>query len=143
MSTLLEDLTSKDPTRIWSASSAVVHLRDPQELDRLAHGIAEIRRTTKGVALGGALFPNAERLRFVLRKLKYHRDRVGCLCQLYPEYLMYDPHKEAAAGNIRIEISSMRTATGWTLTSAFARSAAHATESRNASIIIRGGAGRL
>ena len=39
----------------------------------------------------------------MLRKLKYHRDRVGCLCRLYPEYLMYDPQKEAAAGNVRIE----------------------------------------
>ena len=103
MSNLLGDLTSKDPTRIWSASSAVVSLRDPQELDRLAQGVADIRRTTKGIALGGALYPNAERLRFVLRKLEYHRDRVGCLCRLYPEYLIYDPRKEAAAGNIRIE----------------------------------------
>ena len=100
---MLDDLTYKDPARIWSASSAVAHLRDPQELDRLAQGIAEIRWTTKGEALGGALYPNAERLRFVLRKLEYHRDRVGCLCRLYLGYLMYDPHKEAAAGNIRIE----------------------------------------
>lgn len=103
MSTLLEDFTSRDPTRIWSASSSLVHLRDPRELDQLAEGIAEIRRTTAGVALGGALFPNAERLRFALRKLEYHRDRVGCLCRLYPEHLMYDPRKEAAAGNVHLE----------------------------------------
>lgn len=52
---------------------------------------------------GGALFSNAERLRFVLRKLEHHRDRVGCLCRLYPEHLMHDPRKDAAAGNVRIE----------------------------------------
>ena len=103
VSTLLEDLLSRDPTRIWAASSAVVRLRDPQELDRLAQSVAEIRRETRGVALGGSLYPNAERLRFVLHKLEYHRGRSGCLCRLYPEYLMYDPREEAAAGNVRIE----------------------------------------
>lgn len=103
MSTLLDDLTSGDPTRIWSASSAVVYLRDPQELDVLAQHITEIRRRTKGVELGGALVPNAERLRFVLHKLAYHRDRAGCLCRLYPEHLFYDPQKERTAGNVRIE----------------------------------------
>ena len=103
MSTLLEDLTSADPTRIWSASSAVVLLRDPQQLDELARNLVLIWCKTRGVPLGGMLYPNAERLRFALRKLKYHRDRAGCLCRLYPEYLMYDPQKEAAAGNVRIE----------------------------------------
>ncbi len=103
MSTLLADLTSKDPTRIWSASCAVVYLRGLQELDRLAQHVAEIRRQTEGIELGGMFVPNAERLKFALHKLEYYRDRVGCLCQLYPEHLSYNPRQEAAAGNVRIE----------------------------------------
>lgn len=38
-----------------------------------------------------------------MRKLEYHRDKVGCLCRLYPQHLSYDPRKEATAGNVRIE----------------------------------------
>ena len=103
MSALLEDLLSRDPHRIWAASSAVVYLRDPHELDHLAQHLAQIRRKTEGVELGGLLFPNSERLQFALRKLAYHRGRAGCLCLLYPEHLLYDPRKEAAAGHVRIE----------------------------------------
>ena len=103
MSTLLEDFTSGDPHRIWAASGAVAKLRDTRELDRLAQSITEIQRKTAGVKLGGMLIPNAEHLRFALRKLTYHRDRCGCLCRLYPEYLFFDPAKEAAAGNVHIE----------------------------------------
>ena len=103
MSTLLEDFISADPHRIWSASCAVAKLRDVEELDRLAQSLAEIRRKTTGVKLGGMFVPNAEHLRFALRKLAYHRDKKGCLCRLYPERLFFNPEEEAAAGNVRIE----------------------------------------
>ena len=103
MSTLLEDFTSSDPHRIWSASCAVAKLRDSTELDRLALHLAEIQRKTKGIQLGGMFVPNAEHLRFALHKLTYHRDRRGCLCRLYPERLFFNPQEEAAAGNVRIE----------------------------------------
>ena len=49
------------------------------------------------------LFPNAEHLRFALRKLRYYRDQRGCLRRLYPEYLFFNPEEEEAAGNVRIE----------------------------------------
>ena len=101
--TLLEDIMSGVPKRIWSGACALIKLRDTQALDRLAVRLAEIEGVTRDVALGGALFPNNEHLRFALRKLAYHRDRTGCLCRLYPEYLLYHPEQETAAGNARID----------------------------------------
>ena len=103
MTTLLEEITSGDPHRVWSSSCAIIKLRDADELDHLSASLSEIKKKTKHVALGGALFPNAEHLRFALRKLEYHRDRAGCLCRLYPEYLIYDPKREETAGNVSIE----------------------------------------
>lgn len=103
MSELLRDITSRDPTRVWSSSCAIIKLRDARELDLLASNIDEIRRETKDVQLGGGLFPNAEHLRIALRKLDFHRAHAGCLCQLYPEYPMYNPQQEAEAGNVVIE----------------------------------------
>jgi hypothetical protein len=103
MNTLLEDITSGDSHRVWSSSCAVITLRDTSELNSLASNLQEIKGKTRNLALGGALFPNSEHLKFALRKLEYHKECVGCLCLLYPEYLMYDPQKEAEAGNVRIE----------------------------------------
>ncbi len=103
MSTLLEDITSCDPMRIWASACAIIKLRDTPELDRLATHLGEIESATRNVALGGALFPNREHLRLAMRKLVYHRDRTGCLCHLYPEYLLYNPAQEAADGNVRID----------------------------------------
>ena len=102
MSTILADLTSGDPTRIHAGMWAVVKLRDPVELDRLAAAAPEIERATAGVELGGIVYSNRSTLEFALRKLAYHRDRAGCLCRLYPEIPGYDPEKEAEAGNVRI-----------------------------------------
>ena len=103
MSPLLEDITSCDPMRIWSSACAIIKLRDTPELDRLATHLGEIESATRNVGLGGALFPNSVHLRFALRKLAYHRDHPGCLCRLYPEYLLYNPQQEAATGNVRID----------------------------------------
>ncbi len=103
MNTLLEDLTSGDSMRIWSSACAIIKLRNAQTLDCLTAHLGEIEDKTKHVALGGALFPNSVHLRFALRKLAYHRDHPDCLCRLYPEYLLYNPQQEAAAGNVRID----------------------------------------
>lgn len=101
-SPILADLTSRDSQRVIGAMWAVVRLRDPEELDALAAAVPEIERETAGLELGGMFYSNDETLAFALRKLRYHRDRAGCLCRLYPEHLLYDPEKEAGAGNVRI-----------------------------------------
>lgn len=102
MNTLLQDITSGDSRRIWSSSSAIIHTRDEETLDLLSAYLPEIRAKTAGIDLGGALFPNSEHLKFALRKLEFYKNKTGCLCQLYPDYLMYDPKKEESEGNIRI-----------------------------------------
>lgn len=103
MKKLLDDMLSRDPHRVWSAAGAVIRLRDSAALDVLAVHSDDMRRATGTLALGGAVFPNAEHLRFALRKLEFHRDRQGCLCALYPEYLMYSPHREEQDGHVRID----------------------------------------
>ena len=99
---LLADLTSRDPQRVIGAMWAVVRLRDPAGLDALAVALPEIEQATAGLELGGMVHSNADTLAFALRKLRHHRDRLGCLCALYPEHLLFDPEKEAAAGHVRI-----------------------------------------
>ncbi len=99
---LLDELTSGDAQKIWSASSAIVHLRDAQTLDDLAAHLDEIHAKTNGIALGGAFFPNRERLNFALKKLSFHKNNQGCLCHLYPDYVMYNPSNEAKEGNVQI-----------------------------------------
>jgi hypothetical protein len=99
---ILDDLLSKDPTRIWTGAGAIRRLRDLETLAALATYIDEIKRCTSGVDLGGALRPNASHLHFALRKLEFVRAGRGCLCQLYPEDDFYDPQREAADGHVEI-----------------------------------------
>ncbi|MDV6374531.1 hypothetical protein [Deinococcus arenicola] len=101
MSTLLADLLSRDPQRIWSSACAVIRLHGGPALDELAAHLPKIERETAGVALGGALFPNSEHLQQALGVLRVRRDGV-CSCRLYPIYLMYDPEKEVQAGRVQM-----------------------------------------
>jgi hypothetical protein len=103
ITTLLEDITSGDSTRVWSSSCAIIKLRNAEELDALSANLPEIKKKTANLNLGGALFPNREHLKFAIRKLEYYKNRTGCLCRLYPKYQMYDPRKEHEAGNVYIE----------------------------------------
>lgn len=102
MSTLLQDITSGDARKIWASASAIIHTREEETLNLLASHLPEIRAKTRNVELGGALFPNSEHLKFALQKLEYYKNRTGCLCRLYLEYLMYDPRREETEGNVRI-----------------------------------------
>ena len=99
---ILEDLTSGDTHRVYTAAWAIIRLRDADELDALAAALPEIRRSTEGLELGGIVVSNNAMLAFALRKLEYHRDRAGCLCRLYTQFLYYDPEKEGEAENVRV-----------------------------------------
>jgi hypothetical protein len=99
---LLEDLTSRDPKRIWEASCAVRKLRDRSELAHLVEHLDRIKRATKGVKLGGMLRPNSSHLDFAIRKLELTGTSDDCLCSLYPLDDMFDPTGEEEAGNITI-----------------------------------------
>lgn len=102
MSTLLDKITSGDAHQIWESACAIATLREASELDLLCAHLPDIEKTTRGIDLGGLLFPNREHLNFALRKLRYYKAKAGCLCRLYPERLMFSPAREEEAGNIRI-----------------------------------------
>jgi hypothetical protein len=109
---LLDDITSRDPVRIWSGSCAIRTLRDKRELGILATHLDMIRERTQGVPLGGALRPNSSHLQFALRKLEFVKSSSQCLCVLYLEDEMYDPGKEEAQGNVCI-LQTVRLDGGW------------------------------
>lgn len=99
---ILADITSRDIGRVYAAMWALVRLRDEAQLDALAAALPEIEQATASLDLGGMFHSNNDTLAFALRRLRYHRDRAGCLCALYPDLLLHDPEKEAEAGNVRI-----------------------------------------
>lgn len=99
---ILDDITSRDPQRVIPAMWAIFRLRDATGLDVLAAALPEIEAATAGLELGGIIHSNDETLGFVLAKLRFHRDRAGCLCELYPDHPFYDPEREAEAGYVRI-----------------------------------------
>lgn len=98
----LQALLSSDPKRIHGAACAIAQLHDPTELDALAPWIERIALATGHIALGGALFANHHHLQFALRRLRFWRDRTGCLCALYPHYPFFDPRREAERGQVVI-----------------------------------------
>ena len=100
---LLEDILSKDPHRIWSASGAIRHLRDRDELAVLIARLDDIKQATQGVPLGGALRPNSSHLDFAIRKLEFLKHSGECMCALYPMDDLYNPADEAKAGHVEIE----------------------------------------
>lgn len=110
--TLLADITSGDVARIRSSASAIIHTRDTTILDSLCTEIARIRAATQKLELGGMLVPNRLYPDFALRTLEYYRSGAGCLCRLYPEYLFFDPNKEAKEGKVRIEEQHLHES-GW------------------------------
>jgi hypothetical protein len=104
--TLLADLLSRDPQRVWAASGAVIRETDDEVLAELASHLPQIEEHTAGLDLGGALFPNSEHLRQALRVLEAVQGDT-CRCQLYPPYLFYNPRTEAQAGHVRILASDI------------------------------------
>jgi len=100
--TILEDLRSGDPTRIWSGAGAILRCWDLALLGELALHIPEIRQKTAGVPLGGALHPNSVHLDNAIARLEHVRDQRGCLCRLYGSSQFDNPAQEAERGNVQI-----------------------------------------
>ena len=110
---LLEDITSKDPQRIWASACAIRTLRDPRELAFLVAHLDEIKQSTNNVPLGGALRPNASHLEFAIRKLEFVKNDSDCLCGLYPLDDLFNPVEEERAGNVAI-LESTSDKEAWT-----------------------------
>jgi hypothetical protein len=99
---LLDDLVSRDPHRIWSASHEVIRLRERGLLSELALHVDEIERATHGIELGGALRANRAALEAAIRKLRFAADGARCLCGFYLDYDLFNPEDEAKDGHIAI-----------------------------------------
>lgn len=99
---VLEDLTSRDPARIWAAACVVRGLTDPELLATLVTHLPEIRANTRGINLGGGLIQKSYHLDFAFTKLEYIRDQKGCLCGLYPLDMFFEPAAEEKSGHVTL-----------------------------------------
>lgn len=100
---LLADLRSRDAHRVWSAACVVNVLRDPEALRQLAEHLPEIEQETAGLDLGGAFYPNSERLRQAISTLRVQQAGGHlCRCWLYPQFQTYDPREEEKNGDATI-----------------------------------------
>ena len=83
---IVADMLSKDPVRIWSASSTICSLsQDQHSMKKLIPYITQFTNTTKGIELGGALAPNKRFLDKALCILNYYKEEKGCPCCLLGE----------------------------------------------------------
>jgi len=100
--TLLADLISKDPLRVWSASCAIRKMRDPKQLAALAEHTTAIQESARDLLARNAGHASASQLEFALRKLAHVSKSKECLCSLYLVDDLFNPKDEAQQGHIRI-----------------------------------------
>jgi hypothetical protein len=110
--TLLEDLLSGDPRRVYGATWETIRSRDPEQLDALLPHVARIRKATDVLDLGGMLRSNHANLAHALDKLENYRNGT-CWCENYAGMDQYGPEKEQACGQVRILSTSEP---GWSMT---------------------------
>lgn len=109
---LLQDLLSRDATRIHRAASTVARSFDVTLLDALAPHAEMIEQRCEGVALGGMLIANQTHLKAALQRLRYWRARDGCLCALNPAYHFFDPRRLIEQGQMQM-LSVEEAEGGW------------------------------
>lgn len=105
MNANLEDLVSRDVSRILSAAGRLLHEWNGAALNDLAAHLPVIRQQLQGLEFGGLLFPNKEHVNRALKRIEHAHGRKGCLCALYAGYLMYNPKREEQDGRVRITAS--------------------------------------
>ena len=100
---ILEDITSRDTTKVWSSSCEIISLgQDRDKIFPLIKHLPEIKKRTQGLDMGGIFAPNQRFIDFAVRTIEFHRDSSECTCNLYPEHPSSDPNREADRGNIDI-----------------------------------------
>lgn len=90
---LLQDLLSRDATRITDAARIVARLFSAPSLDALAAHVDLIERSCHGITLGGMLISNQAHLEAALKRLRHWQAHAGCLCALNPGYPFFDPRR--------------------------------------------------
>lgn len=109
---LLQDLLSRDATRITDAARSVARLFSASSLDALATHVDLIERSCEGIALGGMLISNQAHLKAGLQRLRYWQARKGCLCALNPGYPFFDPRRLIEQGQMQL-LSLQEAEEGW------------------------------
>jgi hypothetical protein len=100
---IIEDITSRDTHKVWSASCEIISLcQDRNRIFPLIEHLPEIKKQTQGLEMGGAFAPNQRFIDFAIRVIEFHRNSPECTCSLYPEHESIDPHREAGKGSIEI-----------------------------------------
>ncbi len=99
---LLQDLLSRDATRITDAARTVARLFSASSLDALVAHVDTIERSCQGIALGGMLISNQAHLKAALQRLRYWQAREGCLCALYPSYVFFSPEPLLEQGHVQL-----------------------------------------
>ncbi len=98
---LVDDLLSRERSRILGATWAIIRTRDDAALSAVWARLAEIEDAVDLVDLGGMLALNGRHVTHAVDRVRMHW--LGeCLCRAYLDHEMYDPAKEAAYGHVAI-----------------------------------------
>lgn len=83
---IINDMLSKDPTRIWSGSCDIISLG--QNHNRIMEFIPYLdcmKESTKNINLGGLLRPNSRLLNKAFETIEFHKLNKTCPCSLFGE----------------------------------------------------------
>lgn len=98
---LVDDLLSRDRSRILAATWAIIRTRDDAALHAVQARRSEIEDAVDEVDLGGMLALNGRHVTHALERVRMHA--LGrCLCEAYAGHDMYDPAKEEALGHVDV-----------------------------------------
>lgn len=109
---LLQELLSRDGTRIAAAARSVARLFTASSLEALAAHVELIEQRCRGIALGGMLISNQSHLKAALQRLRYWQANTGCLCALNPGYPFFDPRRLLEQGQMQL-LSMEPAEDGW------------------------------
>ncbi|KXU98245.1 hypothetical protein GPNADHDJ_00802 [Stenotrophomonas maltophilia] len=109
---LLQDLLSRDATRITDAARIVARLFSAPSLDALAAHVDLIERSCHSITLGGMLISNQAHLEAALKRLRHWQAHAGCLCALNPGYPFFDPRRLIEQGQMQL-LALQEAEDGW------------------------------
>ena len=109
---LLQDLLSRDATRVADAAHVVARLFSVSSLDALSAHVDLIEQRCQGIALGSMLISNEAHLEAALQRLRYWQAREGCLCALYPSYVFFSPEPLLEQGHVQLRARAKRRTAG-------------------------------
>ena len=101
---ILEELTSKDSTKIWSSSCAIIKYRhDRENIEKLIPHLSLIRKKTAGIDLGKGFADNKRFLDIAIEIIELYENG-HCFCSLFTHGLFkeFDPKYEAKNNTVKI-----------------------------------------